>query len=92
MGKLVMLTWRRNTRNKQSHTCLSSTGADSRLLTKAASGVLASLRGSTYRTEYDSLAAALLDDLSEQLAGYPDSVAHRRHRSFWEAAKGFSTH
>ena len=40
----------------------------SRLLTKSSSGVLAALRGSTYGREYDSLAAALLDGLSEQPA------------------------
>jgi hypothetical protein len=40
-------------------------------LTKSASGVLAALRGSTYCREYgfaSSLAAALLDGLSEQPA------------------------
>jgi hypothetical protein len=43
----------------------------SRLLIKSASGVLASLRGSTYRSVRlaFSLAAALLDSLSEQSAG-----------------------
>ena len=54
-----------------------------RLLTKTASGVLTSLRGSTYGPEYEfapSLAAALLDSLSEQPAGHLDSVSHREAR------------
>jgi len=44
---------------------------NSRMLKKSASGVLASLRGSPYRTEYafaSSLAAALLDNLFEHPA------------------------
>jgi len=47
-----------------------------RLLIKPASGVLASLRGSTYRSVRlaSSLAAALLDGLSEQPAGHSASV------------------
>ena len=64
----------------------------SRLLTKVASGVLASLRGSTYGTEYDfasSLVAALLDGLSEQPAGHPDPVTHRAGRSFPGGSAGF---
>jgi hypothetical protein len=42
------------------------------MLKKSASGVLASLRGSTYRSVRlaSSLAAALLDGLFEQPAGY----------------------
>jgi hypothetical protein len=47
---------------------------------KSASGVLASLKGSTYGTEYGfapSLAAALLDDLFAHPAGYSDADTAR---------------
>ena len=45
------------------------------MLKKSASGVLASLRGSTYRSVRlaSSLAAALLDGLFEHPAGYSDT-------------------
>ena len=47
-----------------------SSGCSSRMLKKSASGVLASLRGSTYRSVRlaSSLAAALLDGLFEHPA------------------------
>jgi hypothetical protein len=64
----------------------------SRLLTKSASGVLASLRGSTYGTEYasaSSLAAALLDGLSEQPAGYADGIRDLRRDAISEVVTGF---
>ncbi len=49
----------------------------SRMLKKSASGVLASLRGSTYRSVRlaSSLAAALLDGLFE----HPQQLWHKRH-------------
>ena len=48
----------------------------SRMLKKSASGVLASLRGSTYRSVRlaTSLAAALLNSLFEHPAGVPASA------------------
>jgi hypothetical protein len=50
------------------------------MLKKSASGVLASLRGSTYRSVRlaSSLAAALLDGLSEQPAGHSVSISDFR--------------
>jgi hypothetical protein len=54
--------------------------AHSRLRKKTASGVLASLRGSTYGTEYafaSSLAAALLDSLFAHPAGLFSVVSNR---------------
>ena len=53
--------------------------AFSRMLKKSASGVLASLRGSTYRSVRlaSSLAAALLDGLFEHPAGYSDTISIR---------------
>ncbi len=51
-----------------------------RMREKSASGVLASLRRSTYGREYDSassLAAALLDGLFAHPAGYSDTDAAR---------------
>jgi hypothetical protein len=63
-----------------------------RLLTKSTSGVLASLRGSTYGREYDfasSLAAALLDGLSEQPVRYSPDVRDFRQGSTSELVLGF---
>ena len=54
------------------------------MLKKAASGVLASLRGSTYRSVClaSSLAAALLDDLFEHPASNSTSgLRYTRHRT-----------
>jgi hypothetical protein len=39
-----------------------------------------------------SLAATLLDDLSEQPAGHPDPVGHQAHRSVCKTTQGLSTH
>jgi hypothetical protein len=57
--------------------CATGFSQASRLLKKSASGVLATLRGSTYRTEYDSapsLAAALPGGLVEQPANNSEIV------------------
>ncbi len=66
----------------------------SRPLTKSSSGVLASLRGSTYgqRVRFaSSLAAALLDGLSEQPPRYSPDVRDIRQGSFPELVFGLVT-
>jgi hypothetical protein len=63
------------------------------MLKKSASIVLASLRGSTYRSVRlaTSLAAALLDGLFEQPAGYAGAVRDFLQPYVSSCQNGFST-
>jgi hypothetical protein len=66
--------------------------ASSRMLKKSASGVLASLRGSTYRSVRlaSSLAAALLDGLFEHPEGIVTSVTFmQRPNGVWYKTESF---
>jgi hypothetical protein len=61
------------------------------MLKKFANGVLASLRGSTYRSVRlaSSLAAALLDGLFEHPAGYSGAIAIREITAAHRAKPSF---
>jgi hypothetical protein len=62
------------------------------MLKKSASSVLASLRGSTYRSVRlaSSLAAALLDGLFEHPEVIPMLVQNEDFRPYWEYQLSFS--
>src|SRR3990172_6425224 len=73
------MAWERSGRMRVGEVIVEWVAHSSRMLKKSASFVLASLRGSTYRSVRlaSSLAAALLDDLFEHPAYYSDTITLR---------------